>query len=454
MKILNVIGCCFISIFCCSCYDDFLDIKSDKKLAVPATLNDFEALMDNVNVMNHNSVLILGEIGSDDYLLQEQDWNRLTNPYQKNGYIWAKNIYEGQQCIGWNNSYQKVLYTNIVLEGLDKIADDNKGNQQWQRIKGTALFWRSWQFYQLAQIFCDNYESKSAAQTAGVPLRLSSDISKVTSRTTVEETYRQILSDLKESLLLLPQESTFKTRPSKHAVYALLSRIYLQMGDYQMAKESADLCLGVEDELLDYNLFTGIDNFVFPLYTEGNREQLIYEAMIRTQLFVSFLKVNDSLLSSYHNDDLRKDIYFRSVNGYYQFKGTYNGFDAFNPFPALDEVYLIRAEANARLGNAVLAIDDLNYLLKNRFREGMYEEISGADSQGIISRIKLERRKSLIFRGVRWSDLRRFESIGESEGPLTRKLGKETYTLSSKQYYTWPIPEDVVTLSNIYQNPR
>jgi len=81
-RLYNIIAglLCWVSV---SCHTDFLEVKPDSRLAVPSSLKDMDALMDNMTVMNTTSVLIMGEIGTDDYYLNETEWNSLTNPYQK-----------------------------------------------------------------------------------------------------------------------------------------------------------------------------------------------------------------------------------------------------------------------------------------------------------------------------------------------------------------------------------
>lgn len=442
---------CFVSV---SCHTNFLDIKPDLRLAVPTSLKDMEALMDNLNIMNMNSVLIMGEIGTDDYYLNETEWNSLTSPYQKNGYVWAADIYEGQQCPGWNNTYTKVLYTNIVLEGLEKIKRTEKNAVQYDRIRGTALFWRSWQFFQLAQIFCDDYEKETANQKMGIPVRLSSDINQPNARASIEDTYKQILNDLAESLTLLPVFPQEKTRPSQQASLALLSRICLQMKDYLRAKQHADQCLAISDKLIDYNKVDSKLSFPFPLYSFGNTEQPIFNVMYEVQVFISYLKVDPTLLASYDADDLRFLVYFLKTNNNYTFRGSYNGYDTFNPFPALDEVFLIRAECHERLGDHAKALNDLNTLLVKRYREGTYQARTEGNTKNILAEILMQRRKSLLFRGVRWSDLRRLRK--ENAYALVRSLGTRKYELTpeKERFYTWPLPDNVVKLGGISQNER
>src|SRR5690606_22559061 len=115
------------------------------------------------------------------------------------------------------------------------------------------------------------------------------------------------------------------------------------------------------------------------------------------------------------------------------------------------ELYLMRAECRMRSGQAILALQDLNYLLKNRYVEGDFVELqlSGKD---LLSRILLERRKELIFRGLRWMDIKRLNL----ENPnifITRIVGGKIYVLEpNDRKYALPIPEDIISLTDVIQN--
>jgi starch-binding outer membrane protein, SusD/RagB family len=151
-----------------SCKKDFLGAKSDKKLVIPSTLTDFQALLDNSDIMN-SWMPYQGEISADDYYLKYDAWNTLTSPIEKNGYIWAKDVYEGTASFDWDYMYRLIFYSNNVLEGLDRMknTDDVK---KYNEIKGSALFFRAYGFYQVAQIFCGPYSASSANGGLGIPL--------------------------------------------------------------------------------------------------------------------------------------------------------------------------------------------------------------------------------------------------------------------------------------------
>jgi hypothetical protein len=68
-------------------------------------------------------------------------------------------------------------------------------------------------------------------------------------------------------------------------------------------------------------------------------------------------------------------------------------------------MYLIRAEANARLGQTGPALSDLNYLRRNRIVG--YTDVAGLSAQQILDEVANERRAELFAEGHRFFDLKR-----------------------------------------------
>ncbi|TCD07673.1 RagB/SusD family nutrient uptake outer membrane protein [Pedobacter frigidisoli] len=160
------------------------------------------------------------------------------------------------------------------------------------------------------------------------------------------------------------------------------------------------------------------------------------------------------LYASYQANDLRKTIYF-SINGkYINKKRGYSGGINLSNGLATDELYLIRSECLARAGQDIRAITDLNTLLFNRWKTGTFVPISGLQGALLLDRILLERRKELVFRGLRWNDLRRLNKEGHNI-VLRRNLGNSVFELQpNSPKYTLPIPPNVIALTGIQQNVR
>ena len=171
-------------------------------------------------------------------------------------------------------------------------------------------------------------------------------------------------------------------------------------------------------------------------------------------LLSTTLRVDTVLISSYATTDRRKDVFFRISNGRYTSKQSYGGGPT-TRFTGLatDEVYLIRAECNARKGNTAVAMSDLNTLLRNRISP--FADLQATSPTDALQKILAERRKELCFRGVRWSDFRRLNKEPQFAVTLIRKIKGQTFTLPpNDQRYVLPIPPVVIFLTGIPQNPR
>jgi hypothetical protein len=121
---------------------------------------------------------------------------------------------------------------------------------------------------------------------------------------------------------------------------------------------------------------------------------------------------------------------------------------------ATDEVYLTRAESYARDSDIVSALNDLNALLKSRWKKGSFNPFTATTASQALQLILTERRKELPFRGIRWMDIKRLNKEG-AQIKLQRELNGITYEiLPNGSRYVFPIPPDVIALSGMPQNSR
>jgi len=443
----------------------FLDKKPSTLLLIPTTLSDFQQLLDYVGVFN--IVPVLGEVSADNYFVSYTAWQAMT-PLERSAYVWATDIYNGQGAQqDWNMPYQQVFYANVVLDGLKKMTPAPDSVALYNALKGAALFSRAFAFYNLAQLFAPVYDNSTATSDRGIPLRLSSSIDTLSARSSVQATYGQILSDLQAAESLLPTGSPGMTlnRPVQVAAQALLARVYLSMRNYAAARTYADKALQAYSTLIDYN---SLDSTLAAPIGMHNSET-IYQASflgVRVQ-GVSYFSaisaaypttlVDSNLLRSYDPDDLRRVIFYRTKthDSTRYLKSGYTG--TIYPFGglAVDELFLIRAEGAAWAGDANAAMDDINTLLSKRWRTGKFSGYHVASAKEALDTVRLERRKELAFRGLRWTDLRRLNKEGANI-TLTRVLPGPTDTVKAalapnSLNYALPIPPDVLGLNGLVQ---
>ncbi|WP_312351960.1 RagB/SusD family nutrient uptake outer membrane protein [Sphingobacterium multivorum] len=446
-----------------SCQKEFLEKKPDKALLVPEKLTDFQQLLDNSSqVMNFTP--LLNSVSCDDVYIPDHIQVSFS-PFQQKAYRWEKDIYEFTNIYNgdWDRPYQQVFYCNIVLDGLQSLSASEKSSQAYNDIKGQALFARGLAFYNLSQEYCAPYGSGNEGQQLGIPLKLESDINAKTERTTIEQTYKQIISDLEEAVELLPEKTQYLTRSSKPAALGLLSRVYLSMRSYDKAGEFASKALEFNNKLLDYNTITSAGTYKMPRALSNlNPEIIFYSILSTTPIALDNNVFIDTLLQKMYDDnDLRKKLWFRAgANGMLSFRGNYTGNSSVFTGIATDELILTKAECLARQDKVIEAMRDLNNLLVKRWKisfEGnsLYVEQTAADKADALKKILLERRKELLWRNLRWTDLRRLNQESDLAVTLKRVIDGQTITLPpNDKRYVLPIPETIIAQTGMPQNPR
>lgn len=449
----KICSACLITMVAGVSCEKYLSIKPDKKLAVPSSADDLYALLDHAPTMNYNfSAAALSEVGSDNLFIPTPTWHSIRSEENRSIYVWGGIPVENAY---WNWPYRKIAVANTVLDLIGDVHFGDAG--QKSELIGMAKFFRGYVFYEIAQVFCAFYDPNSTGDKPGIVLRLSSDINIPSVRSTLKETYNQIISDLSESARLLPTtRSRYPTRPYKASAYAALARCFISVGAYDQALAYADSCLMLRSELIDFN---GIDMQSSYPFERFNEEVIFYSQQGATggMLSESIARVDSMLFVSYAANDLRKSVYFKQMkDGYFAFTGDFSQNSNTEKFNGLTtaEMFLIRAEANARKGALERAKADLDKLMKARYAVGQSEEIDGMDQAQLVNLILDERRKELVFRGVRWSDLRRLSYEGNFVITLTRKIDDNVYQLSPEDIdnFTFMIPAQVIERSDIGQN--
>lgn len=480
----------------------FLDVKKSNTQLFLTTANDCQLLLDDYGKMN-TGYPVDAEISADDYFLNSAS-GLLPNISQeeKDLYSWNPNAQRISSVPNWLNPYNVVNNSNLVLQTLDKLKGGNDDPAVLNALRGAALFYRAYCFWTVAQMYAKPYTAASANQDPGIPLKLDPDINIKSTRGTVQDTYNRIIQDLQEALSLLPRTSDYTSRPNKIAAYAMLARTYLSMSDYPNALINANAALGIKKDLLDFNTLN--QNSPLPFNPRFNKEVIFYSLsryspsspFVATILIPGstaanscIARINPDLVASYDTNDLRRTIFLKAntininlanpssptgttattlQDGTFRFSGNYEPVTTPTFFTglAVDEILLIRAECYARAGNIGSAADDLNFLLKTRYVTNQYTNMSAQTPPDVaLNTILNERRKELLMRGLRWTDLRRLQKpairtikdvtfTGTSTSPV-KVENISTVTLPANDpRFTLLIPKEVMDNSSLAQNAR
>ncbi len=407
----------------------FLDEKPNDSDIVPSKLDELQTLLDNAQgVMNSSGTGGYCELISDNIFVEAGAWQQyasVTGPVfqsETQNYIWGDlphDHYWGQPYTG------PIHYANIVKDQLE-ILGSQGDEEKYNELYGAALFYRAFAFLGLAQLYCKPYASQHF-NSPGIILRETSNVSEKTPRSTVLQTYERIVADLKLAARMLPATTAYATRPTKRAAYAALARTFLFMRKYEEAREYADYVLKENGALMDFNTVT--------LSIPSLNPEVIFHNYSSEFILLYNHRIDSVLYNSYHVNDLRRKIYFSANSGpdagTFSFQGSYNGYqDPKGLFDGLTtgEMYLVRAECAARDGNKEAALWDLNTLVEKRWEQGKWLPIKATDAVDALNKILDQRRKELVFRGLRWPDIRRF-NLEERYVSVRRIIGNDTFTL-------------------------
>ncbi|MBI5010203.1 MAG: RagB/SusD family nutrient uptake outer membrane protein, partial [Bacteroidia bacterium] len=151
----------------------------------------------------------------------------------------------------WGAIYASINAINLFLTGLDenynsgKLATIGVTDAEYNQYKGEALALRGICYFSMLQLYAQPYNKDNGA-SPGLPLRLIAEKTAANNdlaRSSVAETYAQILSDLNaaEPLLLANNGSTLLnvTRLHKNSVVAYKTRVYLHMNNFGTVKSEA-----------------------------------------------------------------------------------------------------------------------------------------------------------------------------------------------------------------------
>lgn len=158
-------------------------------------------------------------------------------------------------------------------------------------------------------------------------------------------------------------------RPSKAAAFALLARTFLSMCLYDSCLAYAQRWLSIKNSLINYNELKASSTWPVPQFNA----EVIFQSQMDVYANLQKGRIDTTLKSLYDSNDLRNALFFKKeADGYYNFKGNYTGARYSFTGIATDEVWLMQAEAKARLGNTEDAVTDLNTLLEKRYKTGSF----------------------------------------------------------------------------------
>lgn len=450
-----------------------------------ATLGNYANLKGNNYAKNLH---VLTEYPSDNVTLSGTTSDHLFFAYN---YQHILNM--NKTTVFWQTAYKVIYGANAAIAAIEEGK-----SPATDQLLGENYYLRAMAHFDLVNLFGRPYAQNQGA-SPGVMIRKDTDVTALPPRSTVKEVYDFVIADLLKAASLMTENKN-SSFASREVAYALLTRVYLYKEDNAKAIEYANKVISSPRyKLVDTETFKKY----FTLANESNPETIFAIKHIATddmakaaigslyyskngagwgEMYAS--ETYRNLLNKYPNDARQsfvEPLYIRNAQGEitYDAQGRpvlekRNGYEKYyinkyswqeglqtlsSPvYLRLADIYLMRAEANAKLGNDQAAIEDVNLI---RQRAGLTGDAlySTADLKGhssVLSVVLEERRLELAFEGLRKYDLFRNNLPLVRDYPGNHLLSGQTTQIVQPNHprVVYFVPQnELLTNPNLTQNP-
>ena len=391
----------------------------------------------------------------------------------------------------WGTAYYVISACNNVINAIDNNAEtlitSSHPQADLNNLKAEALALRAFSHFDLLRLYChlDGSNGEYGVCVITEP-QLPTDMP---ARSSVEETYAQIIKDLTDAESLMSDSyqrgsvADPKATFNKLAIQALLARVYLYHKDYSKAADYASKVINSGK----FQLWTAEEYpSVWGKEIAGNGGEVIFEVYgkqtnsydawwegpshMTNPLGYADCAASAQLTNLFEEGDVRgtkgvrgdasnprddgkvmfctdqdqvSDGQLWTMKYYGKGDGNATSTPDFNNVIVLrlSEMYLISAEAAVN-GAGSTALADLNAIRANRGASQLTSVPTKND-------VALERRLELNFEGHLWFDLDRTGgSISYSDANITRNIS------AGDKLWALPIPKSQVDINeNLKQNP-
>ncbi|WP_423737692.1 RagB/SusD family nutrient uptake outer membrane protein [Chitinophaga caseinilytica] len=370
-----------------------------------------------------------------------------------------------EPAAAWGAYYDVIDRANRVLAVIDQVPATGEELITRNRLKAELLALRAFSHLELLSYYSVDYEPASP----GVPVMTESKLSKPP-RDAVSKVYQQINADLVAAKGLFPANYvvTNRQRIDPLIVTAIQARASLLQKNYDAAINFATQVIDARplaSAAAFPNIWTDLSTaeVIWKLKRDNGEERLGVNYRDNTgriiwapsfKLMESFDPVNDIRFANYFRNlgtvDAPRWTAIKFVGGQ---AALVNLADA--KLFRTAEMYLIRAEANARKAtpNVVAGAADLNALRTARIT-GYVPEIFPT-AAALLDAVIQERFKELAFEAARYVDLRR-NNRQINRGPKDVALAQDAVNLTQDDREYWlPIPQaEIFANENIAQHPK
>ena len=447
--------------------DNYIDITPKGKITVDSVSQYYQLIVDPMRAYYPSSFMMLSDNqwAKESEILGKESTshdgiNFTFNEAADRTILSDNNLYE--------NMYKNILRSNLIIDNIDDAIGDPTLKPL---AKAEARVFRAFDHFLAVNTFAKAYDPATASTDGGVCIVDHYDLEATPAKATVAEVYDFIIKDLEESVALLEENPVNIYHPNKAFGYALLAKVYLFHRDWEKAKTAAEESFKLNSTLVDYNVIKNAGGLArkTDYCKDKNPEVLSYHWMAgwgsgEEICLLHYGMISPELKDLFEANDLRYSIFFRdNASSMIDWFDTGSGaaiwlrantnLDRFTYISVglrTAEVYLMLAEANARLSNLSAATDYVNQLRAKRLSGTSTGIAVPATQKEMMDQVILERRKELLFGFNRFFDLKRFNLEPEFQKTIVRKFPvvniteaypQKTYTLQpNSRLYIIPFP--------------
>lgn len=440
-------GCAILAASLSSCVNDWLDVAPSDGADADAALTSssdldaartgmYKALKGNSSLVDYYGMqfFVYGDVhAGDDYQYNNIGGSNRASFYYDMNYQTASEFTSStsSSTVTWKSPYIVIGRANRIIAAAEggALSDAAEAKATIDQYAAEAKVLRALAHFDLVRIYGKPYTEDQGA-SLGVPLVTEVlESNAKPARSTVAEVYTQVVKDLTEAIS--SNALATETEPGYVSVWgakAILSRVYLNMGDYANALSVAEdiiknsgAALWTRDQYFKaWDAGTPNESeFLFRLNVSGSTDNNDlngignlqgrdgYKEMVATKKFVDMLSAdaNDVRNDMFLPATADKEVAAFGTNKVYLNKLRGQGGNLRNvtiiPIIRLSEVYLTAAECAFRTNDKAKAVEYLNDLVKNRTTSA---SALATESDITLDRILIERRKELIGEGQRYFD--------------------------------------------------
>jgi starch-binding outer membrane protein, SusD/RagB family len=428
----------------------------------------------NQGIFGQGSIMLYNECMGEDYVFAGQSNGWFLGNYR---YLDHRNA-NGGSTFPWQFYYRIISNANVLINGIDQVPGLEV---EKNAIKGQALTYRGWAYFNLIQHYGKRFQKGDANANPGVPLVLTPTTEGLP-RATVAGVYKQINDDLAAAETSL---TNARARPDKsnfnvNVVRGIQARVALTQQEWATAASKAAAARAGFTLMTGAQQLEGFSSWTNPEWMWGSQQ-----IDDQTEFFTAFLayisfnynstniRTNPKLISMrlYNTmaaNDVRRALWVVAptatnsivppggnrvpyMNQKFRAKDFANSVGDM-PYMRSAEMFLIEAEALARDGK-----DDQAATIFTTFQATRVPGFTKPVETGaaLINLIMNSRRVELWGEGFRYYDLKRLNMALDRTGANHNQALAVQMTLApGANEWEWVIPQAEINANpNVTQNP-